>query len=374
MENQSEHISAELQKQIQRFNSTFEERNKEYKKLEEELQKRKATLDILSENLIRQKMELEQQEEDVVNREIILKQQEENFRDTQEKWQKSNSELEERKASLVIEQTLLVEELRTKKMKLQREQEELQGEKESGLVVSDIDLAMYIPKEEVAQNYVEKEKYHSMVKELEKQRDVAKQEKTNLLTKVLQMQGHVEEIELETQETEFEQQEKKLEQQETDLKQEEIEDIESAKSKKSEMIEKAESPQKRKEEFVKTEAQEDLTAHVLKAHLDKQSYGFHDVELLHSETGEQILAKKNTLMCRFIFDEPAFFDIVVSRTNDARLQKTLKELNESEQYQGIEFYYNKEDKSVYATGYFTSDIPSYELMKEVERIMECFNE
>jgi|GEM_PF-5575454 len=367
MENQSEHISAELQKQIQRFNSTFEERNKEYKKLEEELQKRKATLDILSENLIRQKTKLEEQEEDVVNREIVLKQQEENFRDTQEKWQKSNSELEERKASLVIEQTLLVEELRTKKMKLQREQEELQGEKESGLVVSDIDLAMYIQKEEVAQNYVEKEKHHSMVKELEKQRDVAQQEKTNLLTKVLQMQGHVEETELEPQE-------KNLEPQETDLKQEEIEDIECAKSKKSEMIEKAESPQKRKEEFVKTEAQEDLTAHVLKAHLDKQSYGFHDVELLHSETGEQILAKKNTLTCRFIFDEPAYFDIVVSRRNDARLQKTLKELNESEQYQGIEFYYNKEDKSVYATGYFTSDVPSYELMKEVERIMECFNE
>jgi Chromosome segregation ATPases len=369
MENYKEGVPEELQKQLARLNQTFTERTQEYEKQEKALEKRKIILDAASEKLSIERARLERQKAELDNREAMLQDNETLFENNQKEWKASVAEIEEKQVDSSVEYTVLVEELKTERMKLKREREEIRAEREieeNGMAECTVDLDQYILKAEVEedyiekkkieQNYIEKVKYEERIKEVEAQRDKATEEKTSLLRKVLVMQQET------GQSTSPMTQRNEETVEETVKTQETVNAEEVMKTKGSGKI----------EEPSKTEAHEDLTAEVLERYLHKNPHGFTTPQMLHSEAGEQILVKRNALTCRFVFDEPAYFDISIERENNRKLQKTLKEFNQAEQYQGVEFRY--EDGRAYATGYFTTDMPSYSLVKEVERITECFNE
>jgi len=359
MENYKEGVPEELQQQLARLNHTFTERTQEYEKQEKALEKRKIILDAASEKLSIERERLKKQKTELDNREATLQDNETLFENNQKELLEMVAEIEEKQVNSSVEQTLLVEELKTERMKLKREREEIRTEREideNGMAEFTVDLDQYVLKAEVEEHYIEKKKieqhyiekvkYEESIKEIEQQRDNATEEKTSLLRKVLVMQQEMgQNTSPTTQRNE-----------ETVKMQETVNSEEVMKTKGSD----------------KTEAHEDLTAEVLERYLHKNSHGFTTPQTLHSEAGEQLLVKKNTLTCRFVFDEPSYFDISVERENNRKLQKTLKELNKAEQYQGVEFRY--EAGCAYATGYFTADMPSYSLVKEVERITECFNE
>lgn len=351
MKNYRERVPTGFQEQVIRLNNTFEERTQEYKKQEDALDKRKVALDAISENLASEKIRLQEETERLEQREAVLKHNEETFANEQAKWKENNVEMEEKQTGLFLEKSLLVEELKTEKMKVQRELEEIKGIKEikeSGLSNFAVDPNKYILKEDIEQCYIEKEKYEKDIQALEEQRDMVMKEKTSLISKMLNMQKENEESELSVSKDAYI----------PVAVQEDQKDMDDER-------EGNEKP-------VKTEAYEDLTAEVLKTYLDKNPHGFTNIQILHSEEGEQVFMEKAALTCRFMFDEPARFDLSIERKEDRRLRKTLNNLNQSDEYMGIKFTY--ENGRAYAIGYFTSDMQSYKLVGEVERIAECFNE
>ena len=111
---------------------------------------------------------------------------------------------------------------------------------------------------------------------------------------------------------------------------------------------------------------EDLTASVIEQALRKRAEGFTDVEILHSEYGDQVAAQRGTLSYRFVLSHPSYFDVYTGRRYNRTLEKNLQKLNEK--HPTLKFSYDKKDQVVIITGYFTNDMPMNDL---VDYVMEA---
>ena len=120
------------------------------------------------------------------------------------------------------------------------------------------------------------------------------------------------------------------------------------------------------------EAHEELTAEVLLHYLEKNEPKLENVSIKHSGDGEQLQASCGRLQYRFLFTKPAQFDLFAERKKNSQLRKVLEQLNKD--HPGVQFRYAEAEGCVFATGYFTQDINSYELMERVKKISNCFHQ
>lgn len=120
------------------------------------------------------------------------------------------------------------------------------------------------------------------------------------------------------------------------------------------------------------EASEELTASVLYHYLTKNE-GRAEVEKRHSGSAEQIFMKRNGLAYCFVFASPAYFDIRCKRKKDRYVKTAMEKFNNEQS--GVKFAYDEAAGEVVATGYFTQEITASGLMDSVNSIVErCFNE
>ena len=112
--------------------------------------------------------------------------------------------------------------------------------------------------------------------------------------------------------------------------------------------------------------QEELTASVIEQALRKSTEEFTDVEILHSEYGDQVAAQRRALSYRFVIAHPSYFDIYTERRYSRTLERNLQKLNEK--HPSLKFSYDKRDQIVIITGYFTNDMPMNEL---IDYVMEA---
>lgn len=124
---------------------------------------------------------------------------------------------------------------------------------------------------------------------------------------------------------------------------------------------------------VRGEAEEDLTAEVLAAYLERTEADA-VVQVRHSEASDQTVMERRGLTYVFVFESAnAWFDIRVKKKNSRYLQKLLRKFNDT--YHFCKFTYDTETGEVVATGDMDTEQSAYHLMEQINNVVtECFNE
>lgn len=352
MENENRDLGMCL-KELQEI---FQIREEEFQKREQDYQAKRNQLKQLLGSVASQKEELEKEakelagekerlqawEEQLAGKEKVLQEQEEQMKQKAEQLQGTEKEL-------LLKHSLELEKVRNEKLKLKRLTENYEFKislLDDGVAeIPQPDLSEYIPLEE----------HCSLMEEKEGNIRQLKEERVQLLRKVLELTGQ-----------------KKQTSQEESVDENQHE---SEKADKSEDVgeRKAFHEEAQMEETLRSEeyAKEELTPDALESYLRHQKKTYSNVEIRHSDQGELVYADGNGLQYRFLFATPGCFDIIAKRTYSSRLKDLLERFEQK--YPGITFRYDKKEKAVYVTGSFTMDMQTEELMDKVEELSNCFN-
>ena len=360
-----------------RMEAIFTQREANFTKRETLLKDRSAALEQLQIQLEQKKAELKKEFDDLVAKRANLIQEKEdldkekeefrqsveehnkNQRDEKLQMQRERAELARQHEELVVQKELELQEIKNERYDLQLEKEKLQAE--TGYVklgLQQKDFYMLKTEHERLLQKLEEEKeawerkYNQAVEDYEQQIEILNAEKQNLIHQVLQSVQHTDSSKATINEGENEDRQLLGESEETGEAGEPVD-------------------QKRGEEILEDYDdeniyQEELTASVIEQALRKSTEEFTDVEILHSEYGDQVAAQRRALSYRFVIAHPSYFDIYTERRYSRTLERNLQKLNEK--HPSLKFSYDKRDQIVIITGYFTNDMPMNEL---IDYVMEA---
>lgn len=358
---------------LKRINEVFEQREELQKKREEEYERQKKTLAAMLDSLKEDRSCIEQEREELAAARERLSSREEEIAGKEkmlQDWHKEETEarrqLEEQKQEFAVKMRLELEEARNEKLGFRQLKEELAhkldllgilSEQEKGRDLGELFREILNGTEPLDPDIREEnEKLHAQVAELkecitQREEEIMRfgEERKKLLGMIAKFHPASSVTESGRPNTSEAEGRKK-----------------DDKEEKGGMPEE-DAPYKESAD----EAQEDMTASVLKRYIERNEAGYSGVEIRHSEEGEQLHASRNGLAYVYIFSDPAFFEISAERKDSRSLQKVLKEMNEK--WPGVQFRY--EDGRAYATGFFSTDISPGRLLERVGRISEeCFEQ
>lgn len=116
---------------------------------------------------------------------------------------------------------------------------------------------------------------------------------------------------------------------------------------------------------------EELTATVLQRYLQNNHPESEQLEIRHSEQGEQLHGEVGKLSYAFLFLEDLIqFDISAKRKGGRELEEKLERLGKK--VPGVQFQYAKEEGRVYASGFLTKELPPKQAMKQVFEVADYF--
>lgn len=308
-----------------RMEAIFTQREANFTKRETLLKDRSAALEQLQIQLEQKKAELKKEFDDLVAKRANLIQEKEdldkekeefrqsveehnkNQRDEKLQMQRERAELARQHEELVVQKELELQEIKNERYDLQLEKEKLQAE--TGYVklgLQQKDFYMLKTEHERLLQKLEEEKeawerkYNQAVEDYEQQIEILNAEKQNLIHQVLQSVQHTDSSKATINEGENEERQLLGESEETGEAGEPVD-------------------QKRGEEILEDYDdeniyQEELTASVIEQALRKSTEEFTDVEILHSEYGDQVAAQRRALSYRFVIAHPSYYNIFMVNT------------------------------------------------------------
>lgn len=318
----------------------FEEREELYRSREAEFAKKNAELRKELENIAVQKEEMEALRKDLddFSDELLCKQENlikgmENMKRRERELVEKECQLDDRERNIILKYNLELERVQNEEMKLHRLMEE------------------YEYKLSLLDNGVMEKAEVFMVPEVPVNRDMSVPAETEVIRK-----------------GDSEVQDKKPEGCETGNENRgEVNGVEERMRHKTYDIPRDKADDELRDAYTR----EELTADVLENYLKKNEPHFYDVEIRHTDNGDLLFAKCSSLEYYFTFSEPFSFDITAKRKYDSRLKHALANYNS--QYPDVQFTYDKKEKKVYATAYFSRDMSAYNLMQLVKKVNDCFS-
>lgn len=329
---------------LRQVNQIFEEREKEYQLREKQFENQNASLQQMLSQISDRNRELELQKEGIkkiqdslISKQEELRKVEKRLKEEEEKIQAKDAEISEREKNLVLKHNLELEKIRNQEMKLQRLSQDYEYNlslMDSGVGVKEEALQTFNPVN--MEDYISKKEHEQITENYNERIEKLESERRKLMEQIFNLKNTVTRPSVSTQE-----------------------EIKEADEK-----EKPPYPEE-------TDVLEELTANVLYNYIKKNESRFQDIEILHSKQGEILSARCNTLEYHFTFDDPAFFDIAAKRKYDSRLKSVLEKFNSL--HPETQFFYDKTEGKVYATGYFHCSMNVHELMRRVNEIADCFS-
>ena len=363
--------------------ATHQKRKQEYEQKSRDLQKIQTELGRQYQSLEGQKQELAEQEAAHRKEQEALQREKQDFEQTKKLYEGQQQEL-------LMKSRLELEQLRNERMEaedLKREYEYKIGQQECGIPPSLPDLSAYVPKPE----------YEAVKQE----RDALFQEKTRSQQTRYAEQEELAQLREENQHltTQLEQKElllKQLGEERTSLlkkllesKQESSQEPEKEREVLPEVENEPDSAEVIPEEMNAAEenewrqrplrvsvkeqeiTREELTATVLQRYLQNNHPEFEQLEIRHSEEGEQLHGEVGKLSYAFLFFEDLIqFDISAKRKGGRELEEKLERLGKK--VPGVQFQYSKGDGRVYASGFLTKELTPKQAMKQVFEIADYF--
>ena len=390
----TEQYLEEMQRIFAAREATYQKRKQEYEQKSQELQKIQTELGRQYQSLEGQKQELASAQQKLASAQQKLAEQEAAYREEQEELQREKQNFEQTKKlyegqqqELLMKSRLELEQLRNERMEaedLKREYEYQIGQQECGIPPSLPDLSAYVPKleyeavkqerdtlfqektqfqqtqcEELTQ--LREENQHLTI-QLEQKELLLKQlgeERTSLLKKLLESKQES------SQEPEKERE--VLPEVETELDSAEVIPEEMDTAEENEWRQRPLRVSVKEQEITR----EELTATVLQRYLQNNHPEFEQLEIRHSEEGEQLHGEVGKLSYAFLFFEDLIqFDISAKRKGGKELEEKLERIGKK--VPGVQFQYSKGEGRVYASGFLTKELTPKQAMKQVFEIADYF--
>ena len=366
--------------------ATYQKRKQEYEQKSRDLQKIQTELGRQYQSLEGQKQELASAQQKLADQEAAHRKEQEALQREKQDFEQTKKFYEGQQQELLMKSRLELEQLRNERMEaedLKREYEYQIGQQECGIPQSLPDLSAYVPKPE----------YEAVKQE----RDTLFQEKTQFqqtqseeLTQLREENQHLA-IQLEQKELLLKQLgeertsllkkllESKQEPPQEPEKEKEVLQVEnesdSAEVIPEEMDTAEENEWRQRPLRVSVKEQEitreELTATVLQRYLQNNHPEFEQLEIRHSEEGEQLHGEVGKLSYAFLFLEDLIqFDISAKRKGGKELEEKLERLGKK--VPGVQFQYSKGEGRVYASGFLTKDLIPKQAMKQVFEVADYF--
>ncbi len=366
--------------------ATYQKRKQEYEQKSRDLQKIQTELGRQYQSLEGQKQELASAQQKLADQEAAHRKEQEALQREKQDFEQTKKFYEGQQQELLMKSRLELEQLRNERMEaedLKREYEYQIGQQECGIPQSLPDLSAYVPKPE----------YEAVKQE----RDTLFQEKTQFqqtqseeLTQLREENQHLA-IQLEQKELLLKQLgeertsllkkllESKQEPPQEPEKEKEVLQVEnesdSAEVIPEEMDTAEENEWRQRPLRVSVKEQEitreELTATVLQKYLQNNHPEFEQLEIRHSEEGEQLHGEVGKLSYAFLFLEDLIqFDISAKRKGGKELEEKLERLGKK--VPGVQFQYSKGEGRVYASGFLTKDLIPKQAMKQVFEVADYF--
>ena len=366
--------------------ATYQKRKQEYEQKSQDLQKIQTELGRQYRSLEGQKQELASARQKLAEQEAAHRKEQEALQREKQDFEQTKKFYEGQQQELLMKSRLELEQLRNERMEaedLKREYEYQIGQQECGIPQSLPDLSAYVPKPE----------YEAVKQE----RDTLFQEKTQFqqtqseeLTQLREENQHLA-IQLEQKELLLKQLgeertsllkkllESKQEPPQEPEKEKEVLQVEnesdSAEVIPEEMDTAEENEWRQRPLRVSVKEQEitreELTATVLQKYLQNNHPEFEQLEIRHSEEGEQLHGEVGKLSYAFLFLEDLIqFDISAKRKGGKELEEKLERLGKK--VPGVQFQYSKGEGRVYASGFLTKDLIPKQAMKQVFEVADYF--
>ena len=366
--------------------ATYQKRKQEYEQKSRDLQKIQTELGRQYQSLEGQKQELASAQQKLADQEAAHRKEQEALQREKQDFEQTKKFYEGQQQELLMKSRLELEQLRNERMEaedLKREYEYQIGQQECGIPQSLPDLSAYVPKPE----------YEAVKQE----RDTLFQEKTQFqqtqseeLTQLREENQHLA-IQLEQKELLLKQLgeertsllkkllESKQEPPQEPEKEKEVLQVEnesdSAEVIPEEMDTAEENEWRQRPLRVSVKEQEitreELTATVLQKYLQNNQPEFEQLEIRHSEEGEQLHGEVGKLSYAFLFLEDLIqFDISAKRKGGKELEEKLERLGKK--VPGVQFQYSKGEGRVYASGFLTKDLIPKQAMKQVFEVADYF--
>ena len=368
--------------------ATYQKRKQEHEQKSRDLQKIQTELGRQYQSLEGQKQELASAQQKLADQEAAHRKEQEALQREKQDFEQTKKLYEGQQQELLMKSRLELEQLRNERMEaedLKREYEYKIGQQECGIPPSLPDLSAYVSKLE----------YEAVKQE----RDTLFQEKTQFqqtqseeLTQLREENQHLA-IQLEQKELLLKQLgeertsllkkllESKQEPPQEPEKEKEVLQVENESDSAeviSEEMDAAEENEWRQRPLrvsVKEQeiTREELTATVLQKYLQNNHPEFEQLEIRHSEEGEQLHGEVGKLSYAFLFFEDLIqFDISAKRKGGKELEEKLERIGKK--VPGVQFQYSKGEGRVYASGFLTKDLTPEQAMKQVFEIADYFRE
>ena len=366
--------------------ATYQKRKQEHEQKSQDLQKIQTELGRQYQSLEGQKQELASAKQKLADQEAAHRKEQEALQREKQDFEQTKKLYEGQQQELLMKSRLELEQLRNERMEaedLKREYEYKIGQQECGIPPSLPDLSAYVSKLE----------YEAVKQE----RDTLFQEKTQFqqtqceeLTQLREENQHLA-IQLEQKELLLKQLgeertsllkkllESKQEPPQEPEKEKEVLQVENESDSAeviSEEMDAAEENEWRQRPLrvsVKEQeiTREELTATVLQKYLQNNHPEFEQLEIRHSEEGEQLHGEVGKLSYAFLFFEDLIqFDISAKRKGGKELEEKLERIGKK--VPGVQFQYSKGEGRVYASGFLTKELTPKQAMKQVFEIADYF--
>lgn len=355
--------------------ATYQKRKQEYEQKSQDLQKIQTELGRQYRSLEEQKQELASAQQKLAEQEAVSRKEQEELQREKQDFEQTKKLYEGQQQELLMKSRLELEQLRNERMEaedLKREYEYQIGQQECGIPPSLPDLSAYVPKleyEAVKQErdtlFQEKtqlrEENQHLTIQLEQKELLLKQlgeERTSLLKKLLESKQEP------PQEPE---KEKEVLQVENESDSAEVISEEMDTAEENEWRQRPLRVSVKEQEITR----EELTATVLQRYLQNNHPEFEQLEIRHSEEGEQLHGEVGKLSYAFLFFEDLIqFDISAKRKGGKELEEKLERIGKK--VPGVQFQYSKGEGRVYASGFLTKELTPKQAMKQVFEIADYF--
>ena len=382
----TEQYLEEMQRIFAAREETYQKRKQEYEQKSQELQKIQTELGRQYQSLEGQKQELASAQQKLSEQEVAHRKEQEELQREKQEFAQTKKFYEGQQQELLMKSRLELEQLRNERMEaedLKREYEYQIGQQECGIPQSLPDLSAYVPKPEyeaVKQErdalFQEKTQFQqTQYEELEQLRDENQHLTTQLEQKELLLKQLGEErtsllkklLESKQEPPQEPEKEKEVLQVENESDSAEVIPEEMDTAEENEWRQRPLRVSVKEQEITR----EELTATVLQKYLQNNHPEFEQLEIRHSEEGEQLHGKVGKLSYVFLFFEDLIqFDISAKRKGGKELEEKLERLGKK--VPGVQFQYSKGEGRVYASGFLTKDLIPKQAMKQVFEVADYF--
>lgn len=382
----TEQYLEEMQRIFAAREATYQKRKQEYEQKSRELQRIQTELGRQYQSLEGQKQELASAQQKLAEQEAAHRKEQEALQREKQEFEQTKKLYEGQQQELLMKSSLELEQLRNERMEaedLKREYEYKIGQQECGIPQSLPDLSAYVPKPEyeaVKQErdalFQEKTQFQqTQYEELEQLRDENQHLTTQLEQKELLLKQLGEErtsllkklLESKQEPPQEPEKEKEVLQVENESDSAEVISEEMDAAEENEWRQRPLRVSVKEQEITR----EELTATVLQKYLQNNHPEFEQLEIRHSEEGEQLHGEVGKLSYAFLFFEDLIqFDISAKRKGGKELEEKLERIGKK--VPGVQFQYSKGEGRVYASGFLTKELTPKQAMKQVFEIADYF--